>query len=179
MRPSTSKCVCAPLFLKELGLVLGEYEFAVIHFNNGLHGWDYDEDDYAKGLLYALDFVATTSGRSKLIWGSTTPVWQKGGQGILNPRTVRVRERNRIAATLVADRGILVNDLFGAVIDHPEYFSDDGVHFKREGQDVLGKLVAHAILAETDNITEQSPAGDGLKSAPEQEGLGERLVPPK
>jgi lysophospholipase L1-like esterase len=40
-----------------------------------------------------------------------------------------------------------VNDLFAAVIDHPEYFADDGVHFNEAGRAVLGGLVAQSILA--------------------------------
>ena len=33
-RLATSKCVSDPSFVRELALVLGEYEFATIHFNN-------------------------------------------------------------------------------------------------------------------------------------------------
>lgn len=170
----TSKCVCDPLFLKELRLLLDEYEFAIIHFNNGLHGGNDTADAYAEGLQHVLDFMVNNSGGSELIWASTTPVWQKNSPGIIAPKTDRVlaprtdcvRERNRIAATLAAERGIAVNDLFAAVINHPEYSSDDGVHFKEEGQAVLGKLVAQTILGVTDNSAKHSPPGDVRETAP-------------
>jgi len=42
-RIASSKCVADPAFFPELELVLREYSFSVIHFNNGLHGWDYVE----------------------------------------------------------------------------------------------------------------------------------------
>lgn len=145
-RMATSASVCDAGFLGHLGLLLKEYDFAVVHFNNGLHGWDYGEDHYAKGLADALDLIASASGGSRLIVASTTPVWSRGRQGSLAPLTKRVRKRNRIAATLAADRGVAVNDLFGAVIDHPEYISNDGIHFKAEAQDVLGRFVAQAVL---------------------------------
>ena len=43
-RVTSSKCVADSTFAGELALVLDDYEFAVIHFNNGLHGWDYSEE---------------------------------------------------------------------------------------------------------------------------------------
>ena len=41
---------------------------------------------------------------------------------------------------------IPVHDLFGLVIDRPELFSKDGVHFNAAGQRVLGERVAQLIL---------------------------------
>ncbi len=145
-RIASSKCVTDPVFVKELELVLGEYEFSIIHFNNGLHGWDYDEGAYASGLSQALDYLGEHTRTGRLIWGSTTPVWRKGDQEALDPKTERVRARNQIAAELAADRLVQTNDLFEEVIDHPEIFSDDGVHFIEEGQKILGACVSRAIL---------------------------------
>ncbi len=144
-RIASSKCVGDPLLLKELELVLGEYEFAFIHFNNGLHGWGYEEDAYADGLARTMDFITGRSSAGSLIWASSTPVWTKNGDAVLDPKTERIRERNRRAAILAAERGISVNDLFSAVIGHPEYFSPDGVHFVEEGRMALGDKVVAAI----------------------------------
>ena len=41
--------------------------------------------------------------------------------------------RNKVAAGIVAREKIAVNDLFGLVKDHPEYWSGDGVHFNAQG----------------------------------------------
>lgn len=155
-RLATSTCVCDPRFLKEIGLVLSEYEFAFIHFNNGLHGWNYNEDEYAEGLLCSLDSVAATNAGARLILATTTPMWQPGRQGVLNPETDRVLHRNRIATDLAATRGIVINDLYGAVINHPDYISEDGVHFKPEGQSALGQLVARVVLEQHSLVTLQS-----------------------
>jgi len=146
-RIASSKCVGDPMFLKELALVLDAYTFSIIHFNNGLHGWHYDEEVYATGLSEAFDFLSGHIGTGRLIWGSTTPVWQKDTPGALDPKTKRVCARNEIAAGLASDRGIQNNDLFAMVIDHPEIFSPDGVHFLKEGQEILGKCVSQTILA--------------------------------
>ncbi len=45
----------------------------------------------------------------------------------------RVRARNKIAEEIVAREGISVDDLYGLVKDHPEYWSADGVHFNAQG----------------------------------------------
>ncbi|HEY1190437.1 MAG TPA: hypothetical protein VGE74_22580, partial [Gemmata sp.] len=49
-RLATSKSLGDPGLLDEVKLVLGQAKFDVIHFNNGMHGWGYSEDEYAKAL---------------------------------------------------------------------------------------------------------------------------------
>ncbi len=156
-RIASSKCVGDPQYLKELELVIGEYQFSIIHFNNGLHGWDYDESFYASGLAEAFDMFLAHCGAENVIWGSTTLVWKDVASKTLGVRAERVRQRNKIAAALAADRGIYVNDLFATVADRPELVSQDGVHFREDGQSVLGECVANAILNKTNAHTEQSP----------------------
>lgn len=147
-RLTTSRCVGDPQLKKELALMLGEFQFSTIHFNNGLHGWDFTEKAYAKGLANVLDFIRAKSPQSRLLWGSTTPVWNSGESGALNTeKTERVRERNRLAHALVTERSIPLNDLFSRVIAHPELISQDGVHFKTTGQQALADQVAGFILA--------------------------------
>ena len=145
-RFTTSRCACDPNFVKELSIILGEYEFSVIHFNNGLHGWGYDEEIYGQGLAEVFDYLAGTAEGARIIWATTTPVWLKDGQRILDVRTERVRERNRLADEIAFKRGIEIDDLFSVVIGHPEYVTEDGVHFKPEGQEILGYLAADIIL---------------------------------
>jgi lysophospholipase L1-like esterase len=147
-RMTTSTCLADRVMEKELALLLDDYRFAVIHFNNGLHGWDYDDTSYANGLSRMLEFIAERCPRSRLIWASTTPVRRKDDLSKFAPETERVRERNRLARDIAVNRQVPINDLFGCVVDHPEYFSEDGVHFNPAGQSVLGKQVARMILKE-------------------------------
>ena len=143
---ATSKCVCDPGFIRELDLLLEDYRFAVIHFNNGLHGWDYDERTYARGLADVLEYLSNRSWGSKTIWASSTPVRVLENLHQFDPRTERVRERNRLAAEIVSALSIPINNLFDLVLDHPEYYSGDGVHFNPAGQDRLGEAVVDSIL---------------------------------
>ena len=47
-RLSNSKSVGDPALIEELTVVLKNTKFDVIHFNNGLHGFDYTEEEYDK-----------------------------------------------------------------------------------------------------------------------------------
>ncbi len=145
-RLTTSRCAGDPQLKKELGLLLGEFQFDAIHFNNGLHGWDYTEKKYARGLANVLDFLRAKSPKSRLLWASTTPVWNANSVILDSGKTNRVRERNRLAQAIAAERAIPVDDLFAAVIDRGDLVSADGVHFKPEGQEVLAAQVARFII---------------------------------
>ena len=54
-RLTTSKCVSDPFFPDEVRLMLKQYHFAVIHFNNGLHGWGCTEGQYRDGLIRLME----------------------------------------------------------------------------------------------------------------------------
>ena len=51
---ATSKCVTDRSYLKELKYILEEYDYAVIHFNNGLHSLNTDPKEWEAGLRAAL-----------------------------------------------------------------------------------------------------------------------------
>ena len=141
-RLTTSRSVCDPVFLMELKLVLSQYRFAVIHFNNGLHGWAYTEDQYKVSFGVFLDLLEREAHGAKLVWASTTPVLDSSGMG---DHAGRVAKRNAIAAELTRPRGIPTNDLHALVAGHAEYFSKDGVHFSKKGKRLQGEQVAAVV----------------------------------
>jgi len=144
-RLSTSACVCDPDFLKQLQPLVEGYDFSIIHFNNGLHGWGYSEEEYAEGYEAVVDWLLGHAPKAKLILALTTPDRRIDRNGELDPGFRRVRERNRIAQAVALKRNLPVNDLFSLVSDHPEYFSDDCIHFNEQGQSLLGDQVTKAI----------------------------------
>ena len=148
-RLATSKSICDPAFRKELRLALDDYKFAVIHFNNGLHGWDHDEETYGENLPRILRFTLERAPGSLLVWASSTPIRKKENLSELDPSTDRVVARNRIASEIAGEQGIPVNDLFALLVEHPEYFAEDGVHLNAQGQAVLGQRVAQCVLSLT------------------------------
>jgi hypothetical protein len=144
-RLTTSKCVSDPSFSDEVQLLLKHYKFAVIHFNNGLHGWGYSEDQYRDGLMKFLATIKENAGDAKLILATTTPVRERSDLKQFGERTERVKARNKIAAKIMKEHDIPVNDLFGLVEQHPDWHSTDGVHFNGQDKEAQAKQVAESV----------------------------------
>lgn len=145
-RYATSLFLSNPDYLAELGLLLKRYNFDVIHINNGLHGWDYTEEEYRLGLTALLEMMKREAPEAKIIWCMTTPVRNSKDLSQFDAaQNNRVIERNRIAAEIMEAGSIPVNDLYETVKDHPEYFAGDGVHYNGEGQAAQAKQVAERI----------------------------------
>lgn len=145
-RLGTSKALGDPALFDEIKMVLSQYQFAVIHFNVGLHGWDYTENDYRKQFPLLLKVLKKSAPKAKLIWATTTP--RRVGPPdfkSFHEGNDRVKERNRIAAEFTGREDIPTNDLYGLAEDHPEYMSD-GVHFNREVWPLQVKQVLRYVL---------------------------------
>ena len=149
-RLATSKSVGDPALLAEVALVLGQARFDVIHFNNGLHGFGYSEDDYRRAFPGLLAALRKGAPGAKLIWATTTPVRERDHLDRLDPRTDRVEARNAIVARFLVDEKIPVDDLFGLMDGHPEYHAADGIHFNDKGVAVQAEHVAARIGAALD-----------------------------
>ncbi len=149
-RYSTSKFIGHDDFIVELTNILDAYRFDVIHINNGLHGWDYTEEEYAASFPRLLEVLAAHAKGARVIWGSTTPVRTAPNPAELDPKTDRVKARNRIAADVMQTHEIPVDDLFGLVVDHPEFYSQDGVHLNDAGRAAQAKQVAEVVASVLD-----------------------------
>ena len=145
-RLTTSKSAGDPGLLAEVDLVLAQTKFDVVHFNNGLHGWGYSDDEYARALPDLLAAIRKGAPGAKLIWASTTPVREADKLDQLSSKTERVKARNEAAAALMAREKVPTDDLFGLVKDHPEWHGRDGVHFNGQGTAALGEQVADHLL---------------------------------
>ncbi len=144
-RLATSKCAGDPVLLQEVALLLGQYHFDVIHFNNGMHGWGYSEQTYEDGIRQLIDLLRKDAPGARLIWATTTPVRDKSDLSRLDPRTERVQARNQLADALMVKDNIPVDDLYPLVFKHPEYWKPDGVHFNDSGTAVEAAQVAQEI----------------------------------
>ncbi len=146
-RLATSKGLGDPALLAEVALVLGQSRFDVVHFNNGLHGFGYSEDEYRAAFPALLEAIRKGARDAKLIWATTTPIRDRDQPRRFDPRTDRVRARNAIAAKIVAAGKIPVDDLFGLSEGHPEYQAPDGIHFNEKGTSAQAEQVVRSILA--------------------------------
>lgn len=145
-RLSGSKSVGDPALLDEVAAILKHNHFDVIHFNNGLHGFDYTEEEYAEAFPEYVALIRKYAPDAKLIWATITPVRQGEGMKDFAPITERMKARNAIATEYVKSQGIEVNDLWGVVADHPEYYAGgDGTHPVEAGFDALARQVAKVV----------------------------------
>jgi len=145
-RLTTSKCVSDPTFNGDLQLLLKQYKFSVIHFNNGLHGWGYTEEQYRDGLVKTVMAIKQHAGDAKLIWTTTTPMRKKDDLQVFADDTSRVKVRNILAAEVMKDHAAATDDLFQLVEAHAEWQSTDGVHFNAMGNEAMAKQVAESVL---------------------------------
>jgi len=142
--------VSRPQLLQQFAEVVKGHRYDVVHFNHGLHGFG---DRIAKGqyeplLRKYVPAVRTLTQGADLIWASTTPVTTKFFNKALTPeKNPVVVERNTLAAKVMRDNGVVVNDLYALVVGKPELRSPDGFHYNRHGKALQGEAVAKAVLA--------------------------------
>jgi lysophospholipase L1-like esterase len=146
-RLATSRFVADPVLRKEIELVLGQVKFDVIHFNNGMHGWQHSEAEYRKALPKFIKTMRAHAPKAKLIWAATTPL--RDGKGVTYDTKAeysdeRIAARNAIAAEIVTAQNIPTDDLNAAVRGHPEYHSDN-VHFNDQGIQIQAAQVSAEI----------------------------------
>jgi len=146
-RLATSRFAADSVLLKEIELVLDQAKFDVIHFNNGMHGWQHSEREYQKALTKVIKTIRIHAPKAKLIWATTTPL--KDGKGVTYDTKAeysdeRIAARNAIAAEIMSSQKIPTIDLNAAVRGHPEYHSDN-VHFNGHGVQILATQVTDAV----------------------------------
>jgi hypothetical protein len=137
---ASSKCVTDCSYLRELSYILGEYEYSIIHYNNGLHSLDSDRQAWERGLRTALGLIRERSW-AKLIWTSSTPSRKE-------ELTAQVMELNAIAAHVMDELSIPIDDLFTLMnpLDRKEFWTDD-YHYAEAGRKLQAHQVADTIRA--------------------------------
>ncbi len=142
-RIATSKAIGDPALVAELEVFMKQAEFDVVHFNIGMHGWAYSEQQYREGWPALLAVIRRSAPKAKLIWASTTPVRKDREGGATNER---IAERNNAARKLAEAADIAVDDLYAVMVPHPDLHSDD-VHFNKDGSTLLADQVASKVVA--------------------------------
>jgi hypothetical protein len=118
-------------------------KFAVLHINNGMHGWTYSEAEYAAGLPEFLAVFKRGAPEASLVFALTTPVLKNTEGGAT---TARVQARNAAVVKLAKANGIPVDDQFQLMLAHDDLHSDP-VHYGPEGSRLQARLAADSIAA--------------------------------
>lgn len=131
---------------------LGSSKWDVIHFNWGIHDLKHMPDgkrqvepaDYEANLRKLVARLKQTGAR--LIWASTTPI----PEGELNPKRTfgEVKEYNEIAAKVMKENGVTINDLNGWMTPRfEEFHKPKDLHYIDAGSEHLAHKVAEAITS--------------------------------
>lgn len=145
---ASSICVGDPRLPDELVSFakMEDAQFRVVHFNNGMHGWEYSEAEYKAGFPAYLAALRQIAPRAAFIWASTTPVRKEKEPG---PANARIDARNAIALTFVHD--MAVDDQHALMAKHADLYHDD-VHFDEEGSNIEGDAAAATIRHALENF---------------------------
>jgi len=152
----------SPFHLLQNGLyndmkkVMKDEKIVLVHFNNGLHGWEkgvIPEDKYETILQSFVDSVRLFSNGSKLIWASTTPILTaKSDDGkpiTFDPENnPTIAGRNKKAQKVMRENHIPVNDLYSVCVKDLTISLGDKFHWNKEMYQILGRQVGQTILKE-------------------------------
>lgn len=164
-RPAVN-CQHSGYGLEQVGKWLGTSKWDVIHFNFGI--WDthmldasgnllsgskagdqkspgdgisirHTPEQYKENLTSIIKILKGTG--AKLIWASSTPIMYRTGE-----RFEDIPRLNRVAADVMTEHGIAIDDLYEYVMPQIKEWQDtDQCHFNGEGNKQLGRQVADCI----------------------------------
>lgn len=129
-----------PQQIAEFG-TLQKVPFSVIHFNNGMHGWQYTEAEYRAAFPAFLAAVRALPGHARLIWATTTPVKIDTPDAAT---AARINARNAIAQSFVRPAALTNDDLYTLMTSHRDLYQDN-VHFTPAGATLMGDQAAASI----------------------------------
>ena len=118
---ASSICVGDPRLPKEIVMFakMEDVRFRVVHFNNGMHGWEYSEAQYKAGFPAYLAALHSIAPGATFIWATTTAVKVESEPG---PTNARIDARNAIAQKFV--RGMMVDDQHALMEKHRDLYAD-------------------------------------------------------
>ncbi|MEI6715529.1 MAG: SGNH/GDSL hydrolase family protein [Verrucomicrobiota bacterium] len=138
--------------------VLSNGPYDVVHFNMGLHGWQ--EGRIKPGTFEPLttayvQVIKTQNPQAKIIWACSTPVTVKGKPTELDDTiNTTIVEHNKMAAKVMREQNVPVNDFYSALISHLELARGDQFHWTKPAYETLAKLATESILRELQSSTE-------------------------
>ena len=133
-RLTTSAFVSDPMLAAQIAMVLDNSHYDIIHFNNGMHGWQHSEEEYRAGFPGLVETIRRHAPAAKLIWAATTPLKESVPVKPGEPRSSdeRIAARNAIALEIVKPQGIVVDDLFAPMKGHPNFTATTSTSHPRE-----------------------------------------------
>ncbi len=137
---------------KLLAQVLEHGPYDVVHCNMGLHGWP--EGRIKPGTFEPLtrayvEVIRQKSPNAAIIWASSTPVTVEGKPSKLEPEiNPIIVEHNRMAAKVMAEMNVPVNDFYSLLVDTLELARGDRFHWTAPAYEMLAQMATESVLRE-------------------------------
>ncbi|MEN9576068.1 MAG: hypothetical protein RL514_3923 [Verrucomicrobiota bacterium] len=135
-----------------LAEVLAQGPYDIVHVNMGLHGWQkgrISDGQFEPLTRKLVETIRAKAPGATFIWASSTPVTTKGKPGELdaeiNPIIV---EHNRLAAKVMAEAKVPVNDLYAIVANRLDLARGDQFHWQPAGTALLKDAVIARLMRE-------------------------------
>jgi hypothetical protein len=129
--------------------VLANGPYDVVHFNMGLHGWQKGriKDGTFEPLTKAyVEVIRAKLPQARIIWVSSTPVTIKDKPLELDPAINDVIiDHNRMAANVMTELKVPVNDFYSLLVDKRELARGDGFHWKTPAYQLLADQAVESI----------------------------------
>lgn len=143
---TTSKSLGDPLYLKEVELALSHNKYSIIHFNNGLHGFAYTDDEYINSFPKLFKLLKKYAPNAKLIWATITPIRDKKTLEI-SLDNERVIKRNELVLNYLKGKDVVINDLYTLMFKKTNFYTvGDGIHPNKDGVEFLSEKVMSKIV---------------------------------
>lgn len=139
-------------FNKLLDEVLENGPYTVVHINMGLHGWQVGRIKEGTFIPLTREFIEVIRKKcpnAKIIWASSTPVRTKDNTDELDP-TINpiIVEQNRMAAEVMNDMHVPVDDFYSLLIGKLSLGTSDGFHWTQPAYQILADACARMVLQE-------------------------------
>jgi isoamyl acetate esterase len=130
----------------------------IVHLNCGLHDIRHDPgcdrpvssvEEYEAHLGEIFTYLAATG--ATIVWATTTPIDEAAHNlnKVSRRYAAHLIEYNRLATMLACEFGFLSNDVYALLMRSgvSDVLLTDGVHFKRDGNVLIGRAIGQSILA--------------------------------
>lgn len=128
-------------------------EYAVIHFNIGLHGWQegrIPKGQYVPLMTKYVETIKKHAPEASIVWASTTPVTEMDVAQLNTEINPIIVARNKLAADVMNEKGVVINDLYGLLYDKLHLARLDRFHWNGEGYQLMADQIVNVVLNELD-----------------------------
>lgn len=143
---ATSKAIDNPMLIKMIHLSLEQLgNCKMILFNNGLHGWHLNEEEYRENYELIIGELYQKYPDIKMVIALSTPVREKDEIALMGKRTNDILKRNEYAVSVAEKYNLPYVDLYSVLVDKPDYYTNDGVHLNEDGYKALVREIYQKI----------------------------------